>query len=545
MLEDPVLLPAAFSARHAHASSHATSRILTCPLNTGVTVETAMQSVGLLPEQLGTWACSDLQAEALLKAAADGVVVSPVLNLVVRRRASKRILFGVTGVPPARGLMRRWRAHVREHVHVADVIPAVAQSNLFYVPPGAVAESDQSVLPPRPDLVRQSIDPLKLVHALSLTQWLRSPQWFTEAVDDAEAYILYEAGVESFEGRGEEARARDPRRMALDRARARADVVCLSLTRRQFHEWRRTNAVRSINIYSDASPVVGEELQGMIIDVNLHDDSMHRMTLPGSTLAYGYQDTISKGVALIWALWLMAGPSADDIRWVCSLVSSLTTDGGVELHLLEVPDIVDAMVAWIAGSPLAEVRPLVHQDRRVFSKAMRFAGWSHQKGNQIKRSASRFSKWPRFLGHMRALCKTFRNKTYRQHIRRHAKDILPSPSSLKSFTAGFAKWRYETVPVVLTQLTELRRLCELLDPKLFKDAQDKEEMKRFFEACRDNAFWQWAEVSNREIFLPLEKSRRWGMVCECPEHVAERKRTGGKQFIACSRIMSRSIPAFL
>ena len=74
----------------------------------------------------------------------------------------------------------------------------------------------------------------------------------------------------------------------------------------------------------------------MIIDVNLHDGRMHRMILPGGTLAYGHQDTLSKGVALVWAIWLVAGPKADDVQRVCDLVSCLTTDGGVELHLLEI-----------------------------------------------------------------------------------------------------------------------------------------------------------------------------------------------------------------
>ena len=544
-LQDPVLLPTAFNARHAQVGVQVTSRVLACPEDMGVAVERAMQSEGLLVDKLGTWVCSDSESEALLQLAADGVA-TPLLDLAVQRRKPKRKLFGVTDVPAAgRRTIERWRAHVTECIHVADPQdPVVALPNsLFYVPPKDVAESDQTVIHRRGI---QDTDPVKLVRALSVTQWLRSPQWFTEAVDDAEEYMLYEAGVEPAPGtRGEEARGRDPRRTSIYDAKSRADLVCMSLTRRQFHEWRRTNAVRSINIYSDASPVVGIELQGMIIDVNLHDGSMERITLPGSTLAFGFTDTLSKGVALLWAIWLVAGPSADDVRWFCSLVSSLTTDGGVELHLLEVPDIVDAMTAWIAGAALADVRPLVRQGRRVFRKAMRLAGWSHQKGNLMKKSAGRFSKWPRFLGNMRVLCKTFRNKTYRLHIRRHAKDLLPSPTSLKSFTAGFAKWRYETVPVTLTQLVELRTLCERLDPKLFKDPQDKEEMKRFFEACRDAEFWRWAAASNKEVFLPLEESRRWGMICECPDHVAERQRTHGKKFIACSRIIiiiiSRSI----
>ena len=66
--------------------------------------------------------------------------------------------------------------------------------------------------------------------------------------------------------------------------------------------------MRSINVYSDASPVAGVELQGMIVDINLTVGKKLRIILPGSTLAYGHTDTMAKGVALIWGIFLIAGP---------------------------------------------------------------------------------------------------------------------------------------------------------------------------------------------------------------------------------------------
>ena len=288
--------------------------------------------------------------------------------------------------------------------------------------------------------------------------------------------------------REQEARDNDPKKTILYDSLARADLVCLSLTRRQTHEWRRTSAVRSINVYSDASPVVGEELQGMIVDINLYNGETTRLILPGSTLAYGHADTISKGVALVWALWLVAGPSADDVRWFCSLVRSLTTDGGVELHLLEIPDMIDAVIERIGGRPIDELRPFVHQDRRMFPKAMRLLGWSHQKGNIIKKVAGQFRKWPKFLGHMRVCCKTLRNETYRTHIRRNARELLPTPNSLRYFTAGFAKWRYETVPVVLTQLGENRSICERLLQIFFENLKIRRKSMRFSRRARIRLF---------------------------------------------------------
>ena len=314
---------------------------------------------------------------------------------------------------------------------------------------------------------------------------------------------------------------------------AKADVVCCNLMRRQFQRWRKDNVIRSINVYSDASPVTGAELQGMVIDVNFKDGRMERIILPGSTLAYGHCSSLDKGIALIWAIWLVAGPSEDDVRWFCSMVRSLTTDFGNEMHLLEVPDVVSALVLWIDGVPLHRLQNRVHHDRRLFTRALRLAGWSHTLGNVMKTIANKFKDWPQHLGSMRKICKVFRNDSYRQHMQRRLRLPAEQKKRLDSFTAGFAKWRYETVPDVLTQICRLRDICALLQPALFAHVQDQEEMSAFFKAIMDGSFWRWAQTTNRKLFRVLEDLRRWGMVCDCEQHIEDRR--NGKKFIDCPR----------
>ena len=121
----------------------------------------------------------------------------------------------------------------------------------------------------------------------------------------------------------------------------------------------------------------------MVIDVMFTDGSGRRLVLPGSTLGYGHTSTMDKAAALLWAMWLIAGPSLDDLDWFCDNVRSLTTDFGVEMHLLEVPDIKEAMIAWAGGLPLMNARLLVKADRRCFRRALRIAGWSHTMGNTM------------------------------------------------------------------------------------------------------------------------------------------------------------------
>ena len=76
----------------------------------------------------------------------------------------------------------------------------------------------------------------------------------------------------------------------------------------------------------------------------------------------------------------------------------------------------------------------------------------------------------------------------------------------------------------------------MVEPALFSHAQDQVEMAVVMRALKELPLWRWMAAAFKEVFSALEFLRRWGMVCECPEHRAERKRAGGKQFIKCPRI---------
>ena len=156
-------------------------------------------------------------------------------------------------------------------------------------------------------------------------------------------------------------------------------------------------------------------------------------------------------------------------------------------------------------------------------------------GNIMKDTAEKFPHWPSTLGKMRSMCKFYKNNSYRMHIRRRLDLGLEDKATLKHFTASFAKWRYETVFEVLRQLLDYRQISALVPRELFARAQDQEEASAFFRACKDLPFWRWASASFRKVFSSLEYLRRWGMVCECPEHREQRK-TRKNKFIKCLRI---------
>jgi len=87
------------------------------------------------------------------------------------------------------------------------------------------------------------------------------------------------------------------------------------LERREFETWYREDAVDCINVYSDGSPVVGVELQGQLVDIWLTDGTRKRRTMPGTELSYGHCSSVAKCMALIWSIFLTAGPEEAKVRF--------------------------------------------------------------------------------------------------------------------------------------------------------------------------------------------------------------------------------------
>ena len=93
-----------------------------------------------------------------------------------------------------------------------------------------------------------------------------------------------------------------------------------------------------------------------------------------------------------------------------------------------------------------------------------------------------------FLSQMQTLCRFFRNESYRRRlILKLGGCGLPVSTLLKSFTASFAKWRYETVAECMRQLYLLRELCEtFIRRDHFAAVQDEAHLRDVIVACKNN-----------------------------------------------------------
>lgn len=149
--------------------------------------------------------------------------------------------------------------------------------------------------------------------------------------------------------------------------------------------------------------------------------------------------------------------------------------------------------------------------------------------------AGRHADWPNWLSSLRTLVAVLRNHSRRAHwarvVRRPEEN---AKQMLAHLLVSFAKWRYETIAVVLEALLPLRRICEVyVQAEIFKNCQDRALLAAFARACKDQALWRWIKVRYETAYFPLEHWRRWGMVCGCPDRTQMRK--DGMRHIECGR----------
>jgi len=144
------------------------------------------------------------------------------------------------------------------------------------------------VVPPQLRARNVELDPLRLLNAVAVTTHLKQTEDLSEAMQD---FKMYEC--DDFTGEVQRDTSRDPRKSSNFRNQRRVDLVGMLVQRRQWHKEVLDDEVSAIIAYSDSSPVVGMEIQGMQCDVCRKDQSIRSVIMPGSNVYYGIQDAIS------------------------------------------------------------------------------------------------------------------------------------------------------------------------------------------------------------------------------------------------------------
>ena len=219
----------------------------------------------------------------------------------------------------------------------------------------------------------------------------------------------------------------------------------------------------------------------------------------------------------------------------------MTTDMGLELNLPSVPNILTAFVRRMNGFTMASAAQFIDFSSNLVPLCMRVGGWGHMFGNLMKYYLSQFECWPTFLSQMRVCCKFWRNETHRDFItNKLASDVPGIRQTLKSFTASFAKWRYETAYTVFTALSKLRQLIQghlsNIDVVMGRTFQDTALLSDARAAFRNDDLWIFIDVQFKKALNLLEHARRWGLVCWC---CSDARHAGGPQQSKCTNSSRR------
>ena len=367
---------------------------------------------------------------------------------------------------------------------------------------------------------KPEIDPILQIKAITFSRHLKAQRDYEEALDDAWA-----VDHDSEEDEPQSKKIKRASKNTLFRAFSKMDAVNVLLHRREWRAERIHDTIEAVNVLTDSSPTSGLEYQGMVAQVRRKDGSWYEVTFPGSTLSYGRADAVGKGMALLWGVWLLCGPFFLDVQYFFHKCTCITTDQGIELLTVEMPDLLAALLRWIDGEPFESLHAYVRQGHRLFPVAIRLTGWSHVYGNLAKHCAFTWRKWSEKLDLIRGLVRFWRNKTWRKHVQRalEGRDDLEL-RIMDRFTADLAKWRYQTLETVLSALDKLRHICQVeLRAEWFANTQERETMATVFTATKDGELWRFITAARREVYVPNEKNRRWGMVCSCPEHLRQRR----------------------
>lgn len=216
---------------------------------------------------------------------------------------------------------------------------------------------------------------------------------------------------------------------------------------------------------------------------------------------------------MLHSIWLVAGPSLEGVAWFLSSVCSLTTDMGVERGLCDMGNLLPLFAEHVG----IECPASLAKSPYLFPNAIFIPGWNHIFSNLLKDGLSSLSVWPAMLERLRSFCTFFKTADYRETWQRHLGDKGIECKVLDSFSAGFAKWRWQTIYTVLRQIRRLSDLCQNhFDASLWKNVQDQRHLHTVEGCCNDRSFWVWVEVFYT-IAEVLEEARVWGCVCRCHE----------------------------
>jgi len=384
-------------------------------------------NVRSLPANLVAASFCPAAAKLLLKAA---LQIAHMVAVVARTRASKLLRIGW---PPRRALTRFARLRAGNRIGPPAfpegfIAPALLRERFAVGPRGAV---------------KLAHDPIDGVRFLEASMYVK---------DVRQCKIAWKKALQAlYPDRHEElqqALERVPCRPYLLTARVRLDATVMSLRRL---EWQsqllsKDKIVRYMG--ADVSPQGGVEIFGGGYDtiINGNAAQVQRTEFSLTCLGHGHASTASKAMALLWQVWLVAGPSEASLRAFLGTVRFWLSDWGTESAIADVPDYVPAFMHMLEGRD-ANLTPEPVAGSWLFPNCLFLPGFNHVCDNLIKDAMHRLTWFPSFLRCLRAVCRLCSRPHYKDSMANYFRlnGLHAEADSIQQFKAAFAHWRWQTL----------------------------------------------------------------------------------------------------
>ena len=312
------------------------------------------------------------------------------------------------------------------------------------------------------------------------------------------------------------------KRVLLD-AGIRMDAVANLLHRRKHAKMMRAEPATEVerHLSIDSSPSSGMELLGIVVDefTGLGEAVVHKK-LPPVYLAHGFSTVLCKAMALLWSIWLVAGPGLDSMRAYCNSVKSMTTDWGGESNVAYLPDVLPVFMKMLQNSWKTPRHLHIEQDSRLFPCAVWVPGWNHLFSNMMNFCLSALPSWPGLLQQLKACVRFFKIKDYRDTLAAKLKGqgLHDQAAKLSSFEGNFAKWRFETVETSFRAMLHIKDICQRhFVAELFGAVQDRALLSQVDAAVRSLRFWSLLQGLSKGVALLDEagssSSKKRGRTC--------------------------------
>ena len=222
--------------------------------------------------------------------------------------------------------------------------------------------------------------------------------------------------------------------------------------------------------------------------------SWERRLLPLISLDRDYLDQIGKSLALLWIIFLIVGPSAEQVIRFCDRVRCIVSDMGTERKNATMPCMIQEFFVCCIGVQVPALRR-----RLLFPMCIPSPGWQHGWDLILMRGLRGLGWFPAWLDGIRALISFFRARLLRDSLAKRVQERgFQAISEMLAAVSvpSIAEWRWHTLHIACGKLSGiLSTFAAHFDSSLFSNAKDPALIKRISKAMsRQQWFWQFQFV---------------------------------------------------